>query len=213
MHTDDLIKQLSTQVAPVASRSFTRRFAYAWLTGTAIALLLLLLTIGVRGDLYTAMFTWSFWMKWLYTIGLIVIGGALSLYFSRPENHSGRVFWWLLLPIVLLAVTAVYQLNNAAPESIHHMWMGHSALMCPWNIFGVSIPVFIAVMWMMRRLAPTQLRKAGFAAGCLAGASGATVYALLCNESTAPFVVTWYSLGILLPGLLGALIANKVLRW
>jgi len=213
MQTNDLINQLSSHVAPVSRQSFVRRFLLAWLVGSAAALLLLVLTIGVRGDLQAAMFTWPFWMKWMYTIALIVIGVVLSLHFARPENHSGRLLWWLIAPAALLALLAAYDLNNAPSESIHHMWMGHSALMCPWNIFGVSIPVFIAVMWMMRRMAPTQLRKAGFVAGCLAGASGATVYALLCNESTAPFVVTWYSLGILLPGLLGALLANKVLRW
>jgi len=213
MQTDDLIKQLSTQVTPVTQQSFARRFLFAWLTGLAAALLLLVATIGVRGDLTAAMFTWPFWMKWLYTMTLIVIGVGLSLYFARPQNHSGRVLWWLLVPMVLLALLAMYDLRHAPPESIHHMWMGHSALMCPWNIVAVSLPVFVAVMWMMRRLAPTQLRKAGFAAGCLAGASGATVYALLCNESSSPFVVTWYSLGILLTGLLGALLANKLLRW
>lgn len=212
MQTSDLIKQLSTQVTPVR-QSYSRRFLFAWLTGTAAALLLLVLTKGVRGDLTTAIFTWPFWMKWLYTIALSVIGMMLALYFARPENRSTRVLWWLLVPVVLLALLATQQLNDAPPEAIHHMWMGHSALMCPWNIFGMSIPVFIAVMWMMRRLAPTRLRLAGFAAGSLAGASGATVYALLCNESAAPFVVAWYSLGILLPGLLGALLGRKVLCW
>lgn len=213
MQTSDLIKQLSTQVTPVSRQSCVRRLLLAWLTGTATALLLLTLTIGVRGDLGSAIFTWSFWMKWLYTIALIVIGVMLSLYFARPDNHSAKVLWWLLVPFVLLALLAAYQLNNAPQDAIHFMWMGHSALICPWNIFGISIPVFIALMWMMRKLAPTQLRLAGFAAGCLAGASGATVYALLCNESTAPFIVAWYSLGILLPGLLGAIIGTKVLRW
>ena len=213
MQTSDLIKQLSTQVTPVPRRSFLRRFVLAWLIGSAASLLLLLLGIGVRGDLGSAIFTWPFWMKWLYTLTLSIIGVTLSLYFGRPENHSARLLWWLLLPVVLLSCLAMHDLNNAPPESIHHMWMGHSALMCPWNIFAISIPVFIAVMWMMRRLAPTQLHMAGFAAGLLAGASGATVYALLCKESAAPFILVWYSLGMLLPGLLGALLAPKVLRW
>ncbi|HVY23791.1 MAG TPA: DUF1109 domain-containing protein [Steroidobacteraceae bacterium] len=212
MQTSDLIKQLSTQVTPVR-QSYSRRFLLAWMTGTAASLLLLVLTIGVRGDLGEAVYTWPFWMKWLYTIGLGIVGMMLSLYFARPDNRSARGLWWLLVPVALLSLLAVHELQDAPPEAVHRIWMGHSALMCPWNIFGISIPAFIAVMWMMRKLAPTQLRLAGFAAGCLAGASGATVYALLCNESTAPFVVAWYSLGMLLPGLLGALIGPKVLRW
>mgnify|MGYP001552385294 CR=1 FL=1 len=103
-------------------------------TGTATALLLLTLTIGVRGDLGSAIFTWSFWMKWLYTIALIVIGVMLSLYFARPDNHSAKVLWWLLLPFVLLALLAAYQLNNAPQDAIHFMWMGHSAC-----IYSISL--------------------------------------------------------------------------
>lgn len=213
MQTDDLIKQLSMHVQPVSRQSFGQRFWFAWLVGISAALLLLLGVRGVRGDLGEAMLTLPFWIKWLYTISLIVIGALLSMYFGRPENRSSSILWWLLAPFTLMLLLAIYDLQHALPESIHHMWMGHSALVCPWNIFGLSLPVFIAMMWIMRRLAPTRLRLAGFAAGCLAGASGATVYALLCNESTTPFILTWYSLGMLLPGLLGALIANRTLRW
>jgi len=213
MQTNDLIKQLSTQVTAVKPRSFMRRFLLAWLIGIAAALLLLVSTIGVRGDLSTAMLTVPFWIKWLYTISLMFIGSMLAMYFAQPENRSPRVLWWLVLPSTLLSMVAIFDLHQAPKESIHHMWMGHSALMCPWNILAVSLPVFVALMWMMRKLAPTELRLTGFAAGCLAGASGATVYALLCNESTTPFILAWYSLGMVLPGLLGAALGPKLLRW
>jgi len=213
MQTNDLIKQLSTQVTAVKPRSFMRRFLLAWLIGIAAAVLLLVSTIGVRGDLSTAMLTVPFWIKWLYTISLMFIGSMLAMYFAQPENRSPRVLWWLVLPSTLLSMVAIFDLHQAPKESIHHMWMGHSALMCPWNILAVSLPVFVALMWMMRKLAPTELRLTGFAAGCLAGASGATVYALLCNESTTPFILAWYSLGMVLPGLLGAALGPKLLRW
>jgi len=213
MQTNDLIKQLSTQVTAVKPRSFMRRFLLAWLIGIAAALLLLVSTIGVRGDLSTAMLTVPFWIKWLYTISLMFVGSMLAMYFAQPENRSPRVLWWLVLPSTLLSMVAIFDLHQAPKESIHHMWMGHSALMCPWNILAVSLPVFVALMWMMRKLAPTELRLTGFAAGCLAGASGATVYALLCNESTTPFILAWYSLGMVLPGLLGAALGPKLLRW
>ena len=213
MQTNDLIKQLSTQVTAVKPRSFMRRFLLAWLIGIAAALLLLVSTIGVRGDLSTAMLTVPFWIKWLYTISLMFVGSMLAMYFAQPENRSPRVLWWLVLPSTLLSMVAIFDLHQAPKESIHHMWMGHSALMCPWNILAVSLPVFVALMWMMRKLAPTELRLTGFAAGCLAGASGATVYALLCNESTTPLILAWYSLGMVLPGLLGAALGPKLLRW
>jgi hypothetical protein len=65
----------------------------------------------------------------------------------------------------------------------------------------------------MRSLAPTRLTLAGAVAGLLAGAAGTFIYAFHCNESAAPFVVIWYTLGIAAVGVLGALMGRSLLRW
>ena len=65
----------------------------------------------------------------------------------------------------------------------------------------------------MKGLAPTRLRWAGAAAGLLAGAGGALVYALHCPEMAAPFIGIWYLLGMLIPTTIGALVGPRVLRW
>jgi len=65
----------------------------------------------------------------------------------------------------------------------------------------------------MRGQAPTQLPLAGTAAGLLAGTVGALVYCLHCPELQAPFVGTWYLVGMLIPGLFGALLGPRLLRW
>ena len=46
-----------------------------------------------------------------------------------------------------------------------------------------------------------------------AGAWAATLYCLHCPESSAMFVLTWYSLGIAFTTLLGALVGPRILRW
>ena len=51
------------------------------------------------------------------------------------------------------------------------------------------------------------------AAGLAAGAFAATVYCMHCPEVSAIFVLTWYSLGILLAASLGALLGPRLLRW
>ena len=51
------------------------------------------------------------------------------------------------------------------------------------------------------------------AAGLLAGAFAAAVYCLHCPETSAIFVLIWYSLGILATSLLGALLGPRLLRW
>ena len=58
-----------------------------------------------------------------------------------------------------------------------------------------------------------RLRAAGAAAGLGAGAWAATIYCLHCPEASALFVLTWYSLGILLATAIGALVGPRFLRW
>jgi hypothetical protein len=42
---------------------------------------------------------------------------------------------------------------------------------------------------------------------------GAWIYAFHCDESAAPFVLVFYTLGIAALSALGALIARRLLRW
>jgi len=69
------------------------------------------------------------------------------------------------------------------------------------------------VFWAMRGLAPTRPPLAGTAAGLLAGTVGALVYCLHCPEMGAPFIASWYLLGMLMPALLGAFLGRFLLRW
>jgi hypothetical protein len=52
----------------------------------------------------------------------------------------------------------------------------------------VSLPMFAALLWALKGLAPTRPALAGAAAGALAGGAGAMVYALHCPELAAPYI-------------------------
>jgi hypothetical protein len=93
------------------------------------------------------------------------------------------------------------------------MWLGHSWMVCPWIVLALALPIFAGLLWSFRRFAPTRLRAAGAAAGLTAGAWGAAIYCLHCPEVTAIFVLTWYSLGVLLAAGLGAVLGPRLLRW
>ena len=53
----------------------------------------------------------------------------------------------------------------------------------------------------------------GFLAGLLAGGLGAAAYAADCPDDSPLFVMTWYPVGILALGALGAFAGSKLLRW
>jgi hypothetical protein len=167
----------------------------------------------MRADLASAMLTFSFWMKWAFAAAIMAVALVMCARLSRPEGRAGELPVALAAPLLILGAFALIQLARAPQAERLAMWLGHSALRCPWNIAALSIPLVLGVLWAMRGLAPTRLRWAGFSAGCLAGAAAAVVYAMHCDETAAPFVATWYSLGILLPALFGSVVGPRVLRW
>ncbi len=113
----------------------------------------------------------------------------------------------------MVAVLAAAELTRAPPRERLDVWLGSSWKICPFLVLGLSAPIFLALLKGLARLAPTRLRAAGALAGITAGASAALVYCLHCPESTASFVLTWYSAGIALAGLIGAMLGPRLLRW
>jgi hypothetical protein len=77
----------------------------------------------------------------------------------------------------------------------------------------IATPLFVALVWALKGLAPTRLRLTGAAAGFAAGSLGALAYSLHCPELAAPFIGIWYLLGITICAILGAWVGPRLLRW
>jgi hypothetical protein len=167
----------------------------------------------VRGDIAAAMHGFSFWMKWAYTISLSVVALVMTAQLARPGSNRLHGLWLIAIPILLLAGVAALELIRTPPDAWLAMWLGASWKVCPWLVLALAMPIFVGLLWSFRRLAPTRLRAAGAAAGLSAGAFAATVYCLHCPEVSALFVLSWYSLGILLAASVGALLGPRMLRW
>ncbi|MFL9839640.1 DUF1109 domain-containing protein [Sphingomonas sp. ST-64] len=213
MNTDDLINSLSADVAPVRRGTVGRRIALGLAVGALISGAWVVLRFGVRPDLGVAMQGFPFWMKWAYTISLSLAALFMTAQLARPDSQRLRGLWLIAIPAVLLAAVGATELIRTPQTEWLAMWLGHSWQQCPWRVLGLAMPIFAGLLWSFRRLAPTRLRAAGAAAGLAAGAFAATVYCLHCPEVSAIFVLTWYSLGILLATALGALIGPRLLRW
>lgn len=213
MNTDDLIASLASDVTPVRRNAVGWRLALGLAVGAAISAGYVVLKFGVRPDLGSAMHGFSFWMKWAYTISLALGAIAMTAQLARPETQRLRWLWLLSVPVLLLASVGVLELIRTPQADWLAMWLGHSWKQCPWRVLTLAMPIFIGLLWSFRRLAPTRLRAAGAAAGLAAGAFAATVYCLHCPEVSAIFVLTWYSLGILLAASFGALVGPRLLRW
>lgn len=213
MRTDDLIRLLATGVEPVERHAVGRRYAIAVGLGMLAAGLLMLMLLGVRPDLAEAARLPMFWVKLGFAACLAWASLVASLRLSRPGRRLEGVPVALVAPVLAMWVIAGVALASADPAVRPGMIFGATWKSCPWFIAMLSLPVFVAVLWAMRGLAPTRLSLAGTASGLLAGTVGALVYCLHCPESEAPFIGTWYLLGMLIPGLVGSLIGPRLLRW
>ncbi|RSV39748.1 DUF1109 domain-containing protein [Sphingomonas sp. ABOLD] len=211
--TERLIAALSADVRAIPPRFIGRRIALGIAGGGVVSIGLVFALFGMRPDFPQAMFGFSFWMKWAYTLSLGLIAVTATVRLARPEGGSLRMLWPLALPILLLAALAIEEMIRTPMRDWLSMWLGGSWNRCPWRVLLLAVPIFLGLLWSFRKLAPTNLRAAGAAAGLAAGAWAATIYCLHCDEYAAVFVLTWYSLGILLATGLGALIGPRVLRW
>jgi hypothetical protein len=215
MNTDALIAKLSADLVSVPDGAARASVLKALGVGASISCLFVLLepSLGLRPDLGSALQTGLFWVKVCYTASMAVLGLLALEHLSRPE--SDRVHWVRLLwpPMVLLcAVTAARSaLSPAVSNTV--FWFGSSWWECPLYVIALSVPVVVALIFAVSRLAPTRLALAGGAAGLVAGATGATVYALHCVETSPAFVLVWYSLGLAATSAAGALLGRRTLRW
>jgi hypothetical protein len=213
MRTDELIQSLAADLKSVPRHAIGQRIAFGMICGAAISIILIVAMLGIRDDLSAAVQGFSFWMKWTYTASLGLIAIVATSQLARPDASRFGWLWLLAAPILLLAGIGIAELVRAPPGTAINLWLGVSWSWCPWLVLLLSLPLFAGLLWSFKQFAPTRLRAAGAVAGLSAGAWAATLYCLHCPEVSAMFVLTWYSLGIGLATLLGALLGPRVLRW
>lgn len=182
----------------------------AWLGGALVAIALFFACIGPRADLGAALEAASFWLKLGYT-GLT---GWLAWAALRDRGVPGAVVgatWRAALPSACLAVLVTIDVARIAPEPV--TWVSASWSRCIMFVLALAAPILAGLLGALRGMASVRMRVTGAIAGLVAGATGATIYALGCGENSMWFVLVFYTLAMVLPAALGALVAPAILRW
>jgi hypothetical protein len=211
MKTDELIGLLAQGAGAVPRGVVARRLGPAIVLGLAASLALAFLGLG---SVPAQTFEWPApWFKLAYAAAMAAAAAALSAGLARPLWRSAAPAWAVGAVALGAAFVGVSAWFGAPREERLVGLLGHSWALCPWFVLALSLPALAGMLWALRGLAPTRPRAAGFAAGLLAGALGAAGYALSCSELALSFVAAWYTLGMLMAGLLGAALGPRVLRW
>lgn len=213
MRTDELILVLATGETAVEPNVLKHRYALALGWAAFGSTLLMAILLGVRPDLSEAARLPMFWVKLAFPAALLAGSLLAVVRLSRPGVGLGRAPAAIAVPVLAMWLIAAVALLGAAPGQRGELIFGDTWSACLLNVAILSAPVFGALLWAMKGLAPTRLALSGGAAGLLSGATGALVYTLHCPEMAAPFLGVWYLLGMLIPAAVGAALGPRVLRW
>ena len=213
MKTDELITMLASGADAVDPHALRRRYTLALGSSLAGTTVLMLILLGVRPDIAEAARLTMFWMKLAFPAMLLFGALYATVRLARPGVRLGLAPLAIAAPVMAVWLFSAIVLLNAAPEEQRQLIFGDTWASCPITIAALSVPLFGALIWAMKGCAPTRLALAGAAAGLLAGAGGALVYALHCPEMAAPFLGIWYVLGMAIPAAIGAVIGPWTLRW
>ena len=213
MQTPELIRILGADAEPVARGSARAQIARAAAWGGAASVVLMVLTLKLRADLLQATVLAMFWGKLAFGFALAAVALELVHRASIPGRDSDGLPALLVAPPVAMWVVGLMDLASVPAGERAALLLGQTWAVCPALITLLSVPFFLATARAVRSLAPTRLRLAGAATGLFSGAAAAVVYALHCPEMAAPFVGTWYLLGIVSPAVIGAIVGPRLFHW
>lgn len=210
--SDELIAKLVTDLAPVSPHALKKRLVHVVGIGVLGATVALLASFAIRSNSQTVSVV-AFIAKFAYSVGVMAMLIVALEQIARPGGRISEPLRVIGAIFVIMVFLAVAQLGYSPPTSYRFLILGYSSVICPFLIAAFGLPAFGANIWFLRRAAPTRPRLAGFIAGACAGATGAWVYSWACIENGIPFITIWYTLGILLSGLLGCFFGKLLLRW
>jgi hypothetical protein len=181
--------------------------------GLAFSSALFSLTLGVRPDILPALSTWRFDLKLSVNLVLVIAAAWVALRLSSPTTKLLSGMRALLVPALLLLAAVIYELVTVPASAWLSRAMGVNGVMCLASIIFLSVLPLTATIYALRQGAPASPAVMGAVGGLLAGALGATVFAMHCTNDSPLFVAIWYALAIGLTAIVGLLVGQYVLRW
>lgn len=215
MRMEDLVVRLSQEEPRPKRWAPAMALTIAALATSVIVVVFSALWLAPRADLVTALTANDHTVLWKFVFAFGVVVTALPLVrdLTTPGRTAGIASLIALLPFAIVAVLGLRELVMLPRTELRQLLTHASWGACLWQVPLLSIPAFAIFVVLARRLAPTNLRRAGAYIGVMAGGIGAVGYALHCGDDSMLFVATAYTLAIGEMAFLGALLGPRLLRW
>ena len=144
-------------------------------------------------------------------LALAACAFRLSLLMQKPEAEIG--FGTLAWPILLLLTGVAIELILHPTSTWTRRLLGEDPLGSFLLVSGLSLPILIAAMGVLKRGAPTQPGLLGAMAGLLAAGVTSMLYVLHCPEPSLLYIAAWHVPAILMVSAVGAKLGGWWLRW
>lgn len=213
MKTNDLVEVLSKNVETVNPRRVARELVGAVVVGTLAVLGFVLVARGIRSDIHDLHALAFLLLKLGFAAGVVIWGAVYLVRLARPGGEAEVTIVRATWPLIGIALLATLALMAAPTWHWQSMAMGDGWLECLISVPLIAVVPFAGVVWVLRRMAPTNLTRAGALAGFVAGGMSAMGYALHCTGDSLPFIALWYGGTIALCTLAGAMLGPRLLRW
>ncbi len=213
MKTENLIEMLARQDTRVDHRRLMLHWLGALGVGLLLSIAVFVYLFRINPDLRMLMENIWFWTRFAFIASVMILGGWMFAKLGKPGTAHRVPMWLAAAPFALFGLLGLVLLFTAAPEERRPMLLGISWNVCSRNITLLSIPIFFASVWVARQFAPVRLRFTGAMLGLFSGGAAALMYSMYCPEIAPTFVAIWYSLGMLIPAAVGAVLGRKLLAW
>lgn len=213
MKTDELINMLGTNLEPVKGGQLRNTLVIALAVGAVAAFCLMLAIFGVPADALGGEYFALKVLALAFTLGLVAAGASFLIRSARPGEPGHKP-----LALIGLLFFAILAAGGVALVLTHPAAWGGMVFGPQWAACLICIPLFAvapfaALIWALRKGAPTNLMRTGAIAGLVAGALGAAVFAFHHPGGSIPFIALWYGGPIVLCALVGAVLGPRLLRW
>ena len=211
MKTDDLISMLAED-APVPTR-LGPMLLRALMLGTVFSAALLLLTIGIRHNMATAIETARVLFKIATTLTLAVTACGLVFRIGRPGVPLKLASLALLLPLALVIAGVATELTAIPENAWRAALLGRNAAFCVFFIPVLSLAPLAGFIWALKNAAPENPTLGGAVAGLASAGLATALYAWHCPDDSPLFLAIWYTTATAIVTAIGAIIGSRYLRW
>lgn len=212
MDTERLIQTLAVDGAQPAA-PMGRVWSGAIVVSAIVAAVVFFAITGPRPDIAAAAETPRFLFKFVVTLALLATAFTAVKALARPGAPIGLALGMLLVAPSMLLVAVGVELMSVPADQWRELWIGTNSLNCLTFTPLIGIGPLVAVLFALRRSAPTRPSLAGAVAGLVAGGLAATFYAAHCTDDSPLFVATWYPLAIAILAVTGAVAGRLFVRW